>query len=95
MHGFGDILERLHLGPYVQWGKRILFWWRMEETMPQHSRAERIRMALESLGATFIKFGQVMSTRPDLLPPDVITELCKLQETVPSFLRTCPSGAQR
>ncbi|MCA9069464.1 MAG: AarF/ABC1/UbiB kinase family protein [Planctomycetaceae bacterium] len=85
MHGFGDILQRLHLYPYVQWGRRILFWWRMDETAPQHSRAERIRMALESLGATFIKFGQVMSTRPDLLPPDVITELCKLQETVPEF----------
>ena len=68
MHGFGDILERLHLGPYVQWGKRLLFWRRMEEKAPRHSRAERIRLALESLGATYIKFGQVMSTRPDLLP---------------------------
>lgn len=85
MHGFGDILQRLHLGPYVQWGKRILFWWRMDETGPQRSRAERIRLALESLGATFIKFGQVMSTRPDLLPPDVIAELSKLQESVPPF----------
>ena len=85
MHGFGDILERLHLGPYVQWGKRILFWWRMQESVPRRSRAERIRLALESLGATFIKFGQVMSTRPDLLPPDVIAELSKLQEKVPPF----------
>ncbi len=85
MHGFGDILERLHLVPYVQWGKRILFWWRMQETVPRRSRAERIRLALESLGATFIKFGQVMSTRPDLLPPDVIAELSKLQERVPPF----------
>ncbi len=85
MHGFGDVLERLHLGPYVQWGKRIVFWWRMEETVPRRSRAERIRLALESLGASFIKFGQVMSTRPDLLPPDVIAELSKLQESVPPF----------
>ncbi len=85
LHGFGDILERLHLGPYVQWGKRLLFWWKMEEQVPRRSRAERVRLALESLGATFIKFGQVMSTRPDLLPKDVIAELAKLQESVPPF----------
>ena len=42
-------------------------------------------MALESLGATFIKFGQVLSTRPDLVPTDIIHELSKLQEHVPPF----------
>lgn len=42
-------------------------------------------MTLEDLGATYIKFGQVISTRPDLVPPDVITELSKLQENVPAF----------
>lgn len=42
-------------------------------------------MALEDLGPTFIKFGQVGSTRPDLIPADVIAELTKLQEQVPSF----------
>ncbi len=85
MHGFGDVIERLHLAPYVQWGKRILFWRKMDEAAPRHSRAERIRLALESLGATYIKFGQVMSTRPDVLPADVISELSKLQESVPAF----------
>lgn len=45
----------------------------------------RIRRVLEELGPTFVKFGQVMSTRPDLLPEDIINELEKLQATVPPF----------
>ena len=84
-HGFGDFLERVRLTRYVQWGKRILFWRRKEDPPPRKSRAVRVRLALESLGATFIKFGQVMSTRPDLLPADVVRELAKLQESVPPF----------
>ncbi|HNQ60132.1 MAG TPA: AarF/ABC1/UbiB kinase family protein [Bacteroidales bacterium] len=46
------------------------------------SNAERLRMAFEELGPTFIKFGQILSTRPDFLPPDYIRELEKLQDTV-------------
>jgi len=83
-HGFGDLVERLHLRRYLQWGKRVLFRQRPQPEQ-RHTRAERIRMALESLGATFIKFGQVISTRPDLVPADIIEELAKLQEHVPSF----------
>jgi len=45
----------------------------------------RLRLALEEIGATAIKIGQVLSTRPDLLPPDYIHELRKLQEEVPPF----------
>lgn len=45
----------------------------------------RIRLALEDLGPVFIKFGQVLSTRNDLLPPDINRELSKLQDNVPSF----------
>jgi ubiquinone biosynthesis protein len=49
------------------------------------ARGERIRLALESLGPVFIKFGQVLSTRRDLLPEDIANELAKLQDEVPPF----------
>lgn len=48
-------------------------------------RAERLRRALESLGPIFVKFGQVLSTRRDLMPPDIADELAKLQDQVPPF----------
>lgn len=49
------------------------------------TRAERLRLALESLGPIFIKFGQMLSTRRDLLPADIAVELSKLQDNVPPF----------
>ncbi|MHB1124294.1 MAG: ubiquinone biosynthesis regulatory protein kinase UbiB [Ramlibacter sp.] len=48
-------------------------------------RGQRLRMALEHLGPIFVKFGQVLSTRRDLLPPDVADELARLQDRVPPF----------
>jgi ubiquinone biosynthesis protein len=48
-------------------------------------RGERLRLALESLGPVFVKFGQLLSVRPDLIPEDVAVELAKLQDTVPPF----------
>jgi ubiquinone biosynthesis protein len=48
-------------------------------------RAERLRLALESLGPLFVKFGQLLSTRRDLLPPDIADELARLQDRVPPF----------
>ena len=48
-------------------------------------RGERLRMGLEKLGPIFVKFGQVLSTRRDLLPPDLADELAKLQDRVPPF----------
>ncbi|MEX1668865.1 ubiquinone biosynthesis regulatory protein kinase UbiB [Zhongshania guokunii] len=51
----------------------------------QHSRGERLRLALEQLGPIFIKFGQILSTRRDLLADDVAMELAKLQDQVPPF----------
>lgn len=49
------------------------------------TRGESIRIALESLGPIFVKFGQILSTRQDLLPIDIVLELSKLQDQVPSF----------
>lgn len=51
----------------------------------QEPRGVRLRLALEHLGPIFVKFGQVLSTRNDLLPPDVARELAKLQDRVPPF----------
>lgn len=56
--------------------------WNKKDRAP---RAERIRKALEDLGPVFVKFGQVLSTRRDLLPDDLANELAKLQDDVPPF----------
>lgn len=58
----------------------FFFWRRFDET-----RAVRLRRALESLGPIFVKFGQMLSTRRDLLPPDIADELALLQDRVPPF----------
>ena len=58
----------------------LLFWRRFDEP-----RAVRLRRALEDLGPIFVKFGQVLSTRRDLLPLDLADELAKLQDRVPPF----------
>lgn len=60
---------------------RIIFFWRR---LPD-ARAVRLRLALESLGPIFIKFGQILSTRPDLVPQDIAAELARLQDRVPPF----------
>jgi ubiquinone biosynthesis protein len=60
--------------------RALLFWRRLERP-----RAVRLRLALEALGPIFVKFGQVLSTRRDLLPADIADELAKLQDQVPPF----------
>lgn len=51
----------------------------------KHSRGEALRQSLEELGPVFVKFGQALSTRPDILPDDIAFELSKLQDQVPPF----------
>lgn len=60
--------------------KSLLFW--RDLSAP---RGERLRKALEDLGPIFVKFGQVLSTRRDLMPPDIADELARLQDRVPAF----------
>jgi ubiquinone biosynthesis protein len=59
---------------------RLLFWRDLSQP-----RGVRLRLALEDLGPIFVKFGQMLSTRRDLLPPDIADELAKLQDAVPPF----------
>ena len=56
---------------------------RTTNTQGTRSQPERLRLVLEELGTTFIKIGQVLSTRPDLVPPDYLAELSKLQDNAP------------
>lgn len=77
-HGFGEVVGRLGLiGKSKESGS--------PSSRLQVSVAERLRLVLEELGPSFIKLGQLASTRPDLLPPDVIAELRKLQDGAPAL----------
>ena len=60
---------------------KLMFFWR-DISKP---RGERLRLALEKLGPIFVKFGQMLSTRRDLIDPDIVAELAKLQNRVPAF----------
>jgi ubiquinone biosynthesis protein len=79
-YGFAEVVHRMNLVPYLQMGRRII---RKEpsETF-ELSAAARLRLALEELGPTFIKLGQVLSTRSVLIPAEFAEELAQLQDRV-------------
>jgi len=80
-HGLDDLaLAHPRTRPLRTLARGALFW--RDLTVP---RGVRLRRALEDLGPIFIKFGQVLSTRRDLLPPDIANELALLQDRVPPF----------
>jgi len=81
-HGFGDLITNSQIEKYFDFGKKFIPNKKIEE-VTSLSRWERIRMVLEELGPTFIKFGQIMSNRPDILPEPLLIELEKLQDSVP------------
>jgi ubiquinone biosynthesis protein len=83
-HGFGELITGANIEKYVDFGRK-LFPGKREGQVISLSRWERVRMALEELGPTFIKLGQIMSNRPDLVPQNLIIELRKLQSAVPPF----------
>ncbi len=82
--GFGYIIEELGLDKVISLPRRLLIRQKDDEVQ-ELTYAERIRLFIESMGTTFIKLGQIASTRGDLLPPELIKELEKLQSHVPSF----------
>ncbi len=80
--GFGGLVARLGLEHYLERGLQMLSGKEPERDEPR-TRARRIRMALEELGPAYIKLGQILSTRPDLVPAELVAELSELQDNVP------------
>ena len=91
VHGFGEIVHQTGVGQILRTLRRLF----RRKNRDQHTGGQpsidqtstwvRIRMAIEELGPTFIKFGQILSNRPDLIPRELQDELEKLQENVAPF----------
>jgi ubiquinone biosynthesis protein len=79
-HGLDEVVWRAHLLRPIAWTRKIL-----PRRKPLQPLGVRLRLALEELGPIFVKFGQMLSVRPDLLDPEVAAELAKLQDQVPPF----------
>src|SRR5687768_5665293 len=78
-YGYIDVVEALRLHKLLRLGQRIFG--ASERT--KASKSQRLRQLCEELGPTFIKFGQLLSTRADLLPPEFLQELAMLQDRAP------------
>ena len=83
-YGFGDLLDRLSIDQYIGAGLQAISRKRAER-VSKLTRPQRLRMAFEELGPTYIKLGQILSSRPDLVPVDILQELARLQDAVPPF----------
>ena len=79
-HGFGDLVDRMRIRSVFKVGRRSLT--RESARLANLTFAERIRLAMEDLGPSFVKLGQVLSNRPFLIPPELVMELEKLQDEV-------------
>lgn len=79
-HGFGWLVIDLSMAELVPFHKG--YFGHSQRDLP-YTRPEHIRMLLEDLGPVFIKLGQVLSTRPDMIPPDFVVELSRLQDKAP------------
>jgi len=80
-----EFLPREHLPFSAKILLAVFPWFLFPQCEASLNRAQRLRLALEKLGPVFVKFGQLLSTRPDLIPPDIASELCLLQDKVAAF----------
>ena len=80
-HGFGFLVKRLNLTFHLPIGRKIF----RKKFRPVESPAAKMRLVMEELGTTFVKLGQLLSIRPDMIPPDYIKELSRLQDEVGTF----------
>ncbi len=81
-YGFGDAVRRLGLSSALEQVGKALHWKDAEQYVRMEP-PQRVCRALQDLGPTFVKLGQVLSTRIDVFPPEWITEFEKLQDNVP------------
>ncbi|GAB3013708.1 ubiquinone biosynthesis regulatory protein kinase UbiB [Bowmanella dokdonensis] len=82
-HGLDELIPSRWLPWYAKLVRSSAFW--LRNKYPDKPRGQRLRLALQSLGPVFVKFGQMLSTRRDLMPPDIAEELALLQDKVPPF----------
>ncbi len=82
-YGFGQVLDQMRIFAYLRMKRRVLG---KKGEVEKLTYAQRIRFALEELGPTFVKLGQVLSMRPLLIPLELVMELTKLQDQVAPFL---------
>jgi ubiquinone biosynthesis protein len=80
--GFGDLFDRLGLGDILIRARKLVG---LAERSPGLTRPQRLRLALEEMGLVFIKLGQYLSTRRDILPDEYLEEFVRLQDSVPAL----------
>jgi ubiquinone biosynthesis protein len=83
-YGFGHIIEQLNIDYYLELGKRVVSLGTASRELERLTQAARFRLVLEELGPTFIKLGQLLSTRSDIVSADILQELQKLQDNIPA-----------
>ena len=95
-YGFGDLVRRIGMAGALERAGRALHW-HEPEALARLEPPARVRRALEELGPSFIKLGQILATRVDLFPADWIAEFGKLQDAAPAipFAELLPQLVQR